>query len=64
MMDRNKKPLRLTDAEVEVEFVVNTNGTMWGDSKSPRYMQMLANRKAAKERAALPVSNPDHAKQK
>jgi hypothetical protein len=31
---------RLTDAEVEVEFVINTNGTVWGDSKSPRYLQM------------------------
>ena len=38
--DRNGKTLRLTDAEVEVEFVINTNGTVWGDSKSPRYLQM------------------------
>jgi hypothetical protein len=41
--------LRLTDAEVEVEFVVNTKGMVWGDNKSPSYLQMLANRKAAKE---------------
>ena len=40
MMDRNKKPLRLTDAQVEVEFVVNTNGTVWGDGKSPTYLRM------------------------
>ena len=38
--DRNGKTLRLTDDEVEVEFVINTNGTVWGDSKSPRYLQM------------------------
>jgi len=30
--DRNEKPVRLTGAEVEVEFVVNTNGTVWGDA--------------------------------
>jgi hypothetical protein len=49
MKDRDGKTLRLTDAQVEVEFVVNTNGTVWGDSKSPTYLKMLANRKAAKE---------------
>ena len=43
--------LRLTGAQVEVEFVVNTNGTVWGDSKSPSYLQMLAARKQAKEGA-------------
>ena len=43
--------LRLTDAEVEVEFVVNTNGTVWGGSRSTSYLQMLANRKKAKEGA-------------
>jgi hypothetical protein len=47
--NRDGKTLRLTDAEVEVEFVVNTNGTVWGDSKSPSYLRMLANRKAANE---------------
>ena len=26
--DRNGKPLRVTDAQVEVEFVINTNGTV------------------------------------
>jgi uncharacterized Fe-S cluster-containing radical SAM superfamily protein len=49
MKDRDGKILRLTDAQVEVEFVVNTNGTVWGDSKSPSYLRMLANRKQAKE---------------
>jgi hypothetical protein len=49
MKDRDGKILRLTDAQVEVEFVVNTNGTVWGDSKSPSYLRMMANRKAAKE---------------
>jgi hypothetical protein len=47
--DRDGKIRRLTDAQVEVEFVVNTNGTAWGDSKSPNYLRMLANRKQAKE---------------
>lgn len=51
MKDRDGKILRLTDAQVEVEFVVNTNGTVWGDSKSPSYLRMLANRKQAKEGA-------------
>ena len=51
MKDRDGKILRLTDAQVEVEFVVNTNGTVWGDSKSPSYLRMLANRKQAKEAA-------------
>ena len=64
VMDRSKKPLRLTDAEVEVEFVVNTNGNVWGDSKSPRYLQMLERRKQAKEGADSPIGNPDHPKQK
>ena len=52
MMDRNGKILRLTDAEVEVEFVVNTNGTVWGNSTS-RYKDMMARRRQAKE-------DPDH----
>jgi hypothetical protein len=30
MKDRDGKILRLTDAQVEVEFVVNTDGTIWG----------------------------------
>ena len=55
-LDRNGKTLRPTDAEVEVEFVTNTNGTVWGNSKSPRYLQMLANRKQAKEGTILAVS--------
>ena len=46
--DRNGKGLRITDAQVEVEFVVNTNGTVWGDSKSRRYLLMVASRKQAK----------------
>ena len=46
--DRNGKGLRVTDAQVEVEFVVNTNGTVWGDSKSPGYLQMVPSRKQAK----------------
>jgi len=36
--DRNGKTLHITYAEVEVEFVINTNGTVWGDSKSPTSM--------------------------
>ena len=47
--DRNGKTLHITEAEVEVEFVINTNGTAWGDSKSPTYLQMVASRKKAKE---------------
>jgi hypothetical protein len=47
--DRNGKTPHITYAEVEVEFVINTNGTVWGDSKSPTYLQMLAARKRAKE---------------
>src|SRR5215472_3580783 len=62
--DRDGKIRRLTDAQVEVEFVVNTNGTVWGDSKSPSYLRMLANRKQAKQGAESPVSNPDHPKEK
>jgi len=46
--NRDGKTLRLTDAEVEVEFVVNTNGTVWGDSTS-RYKDMMARRRQAKE---------------
>ena len=64
MKNRDGKTLRPTDAEVEVEFVINTNGTVWGDSKSPRYLQMLANRKQAKEGENSPVSNPGHPKEK
>ena len=47
--DRNGKTLHVTDAQVEVEFVINTDGTVWGDSKSPTYLEMVANRKKAKE---------------
>ena len=47
--DRNGKVLRPTDAEVEVDFVINTNGTVWGDSKSRSYLQMVETRKKAKE---------------
>ena len=62
--DRDGKVLRLTDAQVEVEFVVNTNGTVWGDSKSPSYLRMLANRKQAKEGADASLSHSDHPKEK
>jgi hypothetical protein len=55
--DREGKTLGLTDAEVEVEFVINTNGTVWGDGKSARYLRMLANRKAAKE-GSQPIPPP------
>jgi hypothetical protein len=51
MKNRDGKTLRPTDAEVEVEFVINTDGTVWGDSKSRNYLRMLANRKQAKEGA-------------
>ena len=61
--NRDGKTLRPTDAEVEVEFVINTDGTVWGDSMSPRYLQMLARRKQMKEGADSPVSNPDHPKE-
>ena len=47
--DRNGKTLHIKYAEVEVEFAINTNGTVWGDSKSPTYLQMVAARKQAKE---------------
>ena len=47
--DRNGKTLHITYAQVEVEFVINTNGTVWGDSKSPTYLQMVTARKQAKE---------------
>ena len=47
--DRNGKTLHVADAQVEVEFVINTDGTVWGDSKSPTYLEMVANRKKAKE---------------
>jgi hypothetical protein len=40
---------RVTDAQVEVEFVINTNGTVWGDSKSPTYLHMVEAHKQAKE---------------
>jgi len=49
LKDRDGKIRRLTDAQVEVEFVVNTNGAVWGDGKSPSYLRMLANRKQAKD---------------
>ena len=62
-LDRNGKTLRPTDAEVEVEFVINTDGTVWGDSKSPRCLQMLARRKQPKEGTDSPVSNPNHPKE-
>jgi len=61
--NRDGKTLRPTDAEVEVEFVINTDGTVWGDSKSPRYLQMLARRKQAIEAVDSPGSNPDHPKE-
>jgi hypothetical protein len=48
--DRNGKTLDITYAQVEVEFVINTNGTVWGDSKSPAYLQMVATRKWAKDK--------------
>jgi hypothetical protein len=47
--DRNGKTLRLTDAEVEVEFVVNTDGTAWGNSTSRGYKNMMAQRRQAKQ---------------
>jgi hypothetical protein len=47
--DRNGKALHITGAQVEVEFVISTDGTVWGDSKSPSYLQIVANRKKAKE---------------
>ena len=47
--DRNGKTLHITYADVEVEFVINTNGTVWGDSKSPTYSHMVEARKKAKE---------------
>ena len=47
--DRNGKTLHITYAQVEVEFVTNTDGTVWGDSKSPAHLEMVANRKKAKE---------------
>lgn len=49
--DRDRKPLRPTGAQVEVEFVVKTNGTVWGDSKSPSYQMMLEHRKQGKKGA-------------
>ena len=49
--DHNGKALHITDAQVEVEFVINTNGTVWGDSKSPSYLRIVANRKKAKDSA-------------
>ena len=49
--DRDRKPPRPTGAQVEVEFVVRTNGTVWGDSKSPSYQIMLEHRKQAKKGA-------------
>jgi hypothetical protein len=47
--DRNGKPLHIAYAQVEVEFVMNRDGTVWGDSKSPTYLEMVANRKKVKE---------------
>jgi hypothetical protein len=47
--NRNGKTLHVTYAQVEVEFVINTNGTVWGDTKSPTYLQMVEERKKAKE---------------
>jgi hypothetical protein len=47
--DRNGKTPHVTYAQVEAEFVINTDGTVWGDSKSPTYLEMVANRKKAKE---------------
>src|SRR6266566_1188092 len=53
-------PLHITEAHcgqnaqgsycsAALEFGDTTNGTVWGDSKSPSYLRMMANRKAAKE---------------
>jgi len=47
--DRNGKTLQVTDVQVEVEFVISTNGTVWGDSKSPVLKNILERRKQAKE---------------
>ena len=47
--DRNGKKLHIIYGQVEVEFVINTNGSVWGDSKSPACLQMLATRKWARE---------------
>lgn len=47
--DRNGKTLHVTGTQVEVEFAIDTKGTVWGDSKSPFYLQIVANRKKAKE---------------
>jgi len=47
--DRNGKTLQVTDVRVEVEFAISTNGTVWGDSKSPVLKNTLEQRKQAKE---------------
>ena len=47
--DRSGKTLQVTDVQVEVEFVISTNGTVWGDSKSPVLKNILEQRKQAKE---------------
>jgi hypothetical protein len=44
-MDRNGKALSVTGAEVEVDFVINTTGTVWGDSKSRVLKDMLEQRR-------------------
>ena len=53
--ERNGKTLHITYAQVEVEFVINTNGTVWGDSKSPAYLQLVATRKWTKDKEKTQV---------
>ena len=47
--DGKRRTALLTDAQVEVEFVTNANGTVWSNSKSPTYLQMVAAHKRAKK---------------
>jgi len=41
------KELHPTKATVEVEFAVNTTGTVWGDAASSAYKEMVSQRKTA-----------------
>lgn len=47
--DRSGKTLQFIDVQVEVGFVISTNGTVWGDSKSRVLKNIHEQRKQAKE---------------
>lgn len=59
--DRSGKTLQVTDVQVEVEFVISTNGTVWGDSKSPvlkKYSSSLSRPKKTHGKKAVRSKSP------